>query len=111
MNSISDKSKIRLFDDMERKQRELREAPYQIFTVNEDGRWIPTLARNCAPNLWEDEQMNLVAIIDGKPHDVTLNQTGTSMNYFPGGDDGTVITYFDLIANGVIVGSCSFEEY
>ena len=107
---MSTERKAEMFDrDREHAER-LRNQPFQIFRVNEDGRWIQVLARSCAPSI-DGENSNYFAIIEGTPYPVTIEGAGSSFVPFPGGDDGEMEYHFRLMANQIEVGECSYREY
>ena len=102
-------SKARLYDDHVRFRSELEDQTYQLFSISDDGRWYETLAQHCAPH--EDNHKKLVAIIDGKPHEVSIVHAGSQQIWFEGGDDCEMEYSFNLVANNIVVGQCSYREY
>lgn len=108
--TLSVEAKARLFDQEQKYQEALNAAKFQLFRVCNEGRWMPVLAQSCAPDTNGADPRRIVAIIDGEPHPAVIRANGQSKSYFSE-DDFTVVYHFEIVANGIVVGECSFEEY
>lgn len=104
--------KAELFDRDRQHAERLNQQAFQIFRINENGRWVQVLASYCAPSVEGESAGEFFAIIEGKPYPISVESDGTSFAPFPGEDgDGETIHHFNLIANNLKVGECSYREY
>ena len=109
MNELTIEEKARLYDIEQSFHNQLGEAKYQLFRIM-DNKWFPVLAKDCAP-IDEEDHHKTMAIIDGVAYEVEIKPAGASKVWFSDGNDCEMEYSFKLIANGVLVGSCSHREY
>lgn len=109
--TLTDADKARLYNMISNHDERLKAQPYQLFLVDNEGRWNEILAERCVPDLLELEDHTLFAIIDRVPYQVVIHKRGSEFIPFSSGDDGQTQNNFLLIANGVEVGESSFCEY
>ena len=112
MNALSTESKAKLYDDSTRRREEMDRQEFSTF-VEREGKLIPVPVKSCFKNpyLGEMPDVRYVAYVNGGIHEITAEYKGHYTNWFSGGDDGTSVTEFTLVADGVVVGYASHEEY
>lgn len=106
MEKLTIEKKAHLYDLRAELFKEFEERPYQIFRVISDGRWIETRAQY-AFDPSSDSNDKVMAIIDGTPHPVEYFRESYSINEFT----GCVTSYYQMVANGVLVGEFRDTEY
>ena len=108
---LTEAAKARIYDQNAAYEEQLKNAPYQLFLVNDEGRWNPILAQQCVPELFEELAHEVYAIIDRQPHKVEIKSEGSSFIPFAEGDDGETEYSYSLIAKGIQVGTSFRREY